>query len=86
MDCLSLKKTVIAVPRLREFGEAQDDGLGQSELVNELEKEGAILAIKDLSKLEEAISKANTFEAKPLAPSNIPDLVADFVESCRKEF
>ena len=36
-ECLKLKKKVIAVPRLKEEGEALDSGLGQTELVRYLE-------------------------------------------------
>jgi radical SAM protein with 4Fe4S-binding SPASM domain len=61
-ECLKLKKKVIAVPRLKEEGEALDSGLGQTELVRYLEIDGRILALYDVANLTEKLKDAESFE------------------------
>jgi UDP-N-acetylglucosamine transferase subunit ALG13/organic radical activating enzyme len=61
-ECLKLKKRVIAVPRLKEEGEAQDSGLGQTELVRHLETQGRILALYTVADLTEKLKEAESFE------------------------
>jgi organic radical activating enzyme len=61
-ECLKLKKKVIAVPRLKEEGEALDSGLGQTELVRYLEIHGRILALYDVANLTEKLKDAESFE------------------------
>jgi radical SAM protein with 4Fe4S-binding SPASM domain len=61
-ECLKLEKRVIAVPRLKEEGEAQDSGLGQSELVRHLETQGKILALYDVADLPAKLKEAESFE------------------------
>jgi len=70
MDSLIQGKKVIAVPRLKIFGEFFDDH--QLQIVRELEKIGVILAVYDIEDLESTIKKAATFQPRL---DNIPNQV-----------
>lgn len=52
-------KKVIAVPRMKNFGEHSDDH--QIQIVRELEKQKMIIAVYDIEDLEEAIKKSKNF-------------------------
>ena len=51
-DCLSLGKTVIAVPRKPAMGESPDD---QEEIVRALEQESRLIGVYDIAELEAPI-------------------------------
>lgn len=53
------QKKVIAVARLKKFGEHVDDH--QLQIINEFEKLGFIKAVSDLGNLEEVLSNINLF-------------------------
>jgi beta-1,4-N-acetylglucosaminyltransferase len=58
IDALEQGTPVVAVPRLKKYGEVIDDH--QLYLVQELEKAGKVTAIYDVEELEEALNKAGT--------------------------
>jgi beta-1,4-N-acetylglucosaminyltransferase len=66
IDALEQGTHVIAVPRLQKYGEHINDH--QLYFVRELEKEGKVIAVYDVEKLEEALGKV---DLKP------PELVKD---------
>ena len=66
IDALEQGTRVIAVPRLQKYGEHLNDH--QLYFVRELEKEGKVIAVYDVEKLEEALAKV---DLKP------PELVKD---------
>jgi len=72
-DCLAAIKPTVAVPRDPQYGEVQGD---QVELVDALEKEGWLVALKNLDKLGEAIQAARELEMPSDYKSGIPELVA----------
>ncbi len=60
LSAFSLKKKVIIVPRLKEFGEHTDSH--QLDLANALGKKKKVLAVFDISKLVSAIESIENFE------------------------
>jgi len=72
-DCLRAGKPTVAVPRDPQYGEVQGD---QAELVDALEKEGWIVALKNMDKLGEAIKAACELKMPSDYSSDIPELVA----------
>jgi UDP-N-acetylglucosamine transferase subunit ALG13 len=81
LTCLEKGKKVIAIPRRKDLNECRDDGLGQEEIVRQLEQEGKILALYDTRELSMAIEKARQFNFKVMEKrSRIPELILDFVQ------
>ncbi|WP_321422017.1 PssE/Cps14G family polysaccharide biosynthesis glycosyltransferase [uncultured Methanobacterium sp.] len=56
LDSLYFKKSVVAVPRRKKYGEHIDDQ--QLELTEALEKSGKVLAVYDIETLDSTIKKA----------------------------
>lgn len=56
LDSLFFKKSVVAVPRRKKYGEHIDDQ--QLELTDVLEKSGKVLAVYDIKTLDSAIKKS----------------------------
>lgn len=80
MTCLNLGKNTIVVPRLKKFNEHRDDH--QLQITRELEKQGKILAVYDIDKLEKTVSRARTWKPKRLSKENkILPLVEDYLKS-----
>lgn len=80
---LEYKKPVIAVPRLKEFGEHIDNH--QLQIVKEMEKEGKIIALYDVKKLEDAIKKASVIKIKySKRESRIIGIIEKFLEGVKK--
>lgn len=81
----SLKKgkKVIAVPRLHEYGEHVNDH--QKQIVESFDKEGYIIGIEDVSKLEEAINKVRKFEPKKYEGNNkkMLSIIENFIDSIK---
>ena len=65
---LKLGKKVIAVPRLHEYGEHVNDH--QKQIVENFDKEGYIIGIKDVLELEKAIEKLESFKPKKYEGNN----------------
>ena len=61
-DCLEQRKTAVVVPRERNMKESSDAGLGQIELVRYLEQRRRILALYDLSRLDDVLEEAHRFK------------------------
>ena len=77
-DCLELAKPVIAVSRMPEYKEALHS---QNELVDALENEGRLIALNDVSKLSDAISKIKVFVPPKNSRTKLPALVAEIIEA-----
>jgi UDP-N-acetylglucosamine transferase subunit ALG13 len=79
LDALKYHKKVIAVARLKHYGEHTNDH--QLELLEAFEFEGYILRCDDLSKLSEVIEKAKNFKPKayPFDPSAVLKTVLDAI-------
>lgn len=79
LDALKFNKVVIAVARLKQYGEHTNDH--QLELLDAFESEGYILRCDDLSKLSEVIEIARTFKPKPYPfdPSAVLKTVLDAI-------
>jgi len=55
-------KPIVAVPRMKKFGEHVNDH--QLQLVRELERQGRVIAVYDIHDLSKAIAKAKTYISK----------------------
>ena len=81
----SLKKgkKVIAVPRLHEYGEHVNDH--QKQIIESFDKDGYIIGVNDVSKLEEAISKVKNFEPKKYEANNkkMLSIIEDFIDKIK---
>lgn len=79
LDALKFNKVVIAVARLKQYGEHTNDH--QLELLDAFANEGYILRCDDLSKLSEVIEIARTFKPKPYPfdPSAVLKTVLDAI-------
>jgi len=77
-DCLVAGKPTIAVPRLPERGECQDQ---QAEIVDALAAEERVIALYDVDLLPQAIEAARQRRVVSPYRSNIPAIVAEAVES-----
>lgn len=77
-DCLVAGKPTIAVPRLPEYGECQDE---QTEIVDVLSSEGRVIALGDVGELPQAIERVKHLADAPPYRSDIPRIVAEAVES-----
>lgn len=73
---LAANKPVVAVPRKPELGESQDC---QEDLVRALERQGRIIAVYDIAKLEAAVAKARTFQPGPAVENRIPSLIQNYI-------
>jgi len=80
MTCLKFSKSIIVVPRLKKFNEHKDDH--QLQITKELEIQGKILAVYDVDKLENMISRARTWKPKKTSKENkILSLVDNYLKS-----
>ena len=78
-DSLACNKPVVAVPRIAELNEVQDNH--QEIMVKELEKDGYILAVYDVNDLELVIEQARHFSNKKIQQNKIPSIISDFMYS-----
>ncbi len=74
-------KKVIAVPRLKQFGEHVNDH--QLDIVQSFDKMGYIIGIASISQLEEAIEKIKTFQPKKYIQNtgNIIKIISEFIDN-----
>lgn len=77
VDALEQGTPVIAVPRLKEYGEAIDDH--QSHLVRELEREGKVIAVWDVERLEETLKRGSSKSAKLVRDGRLSEAVKRYV-------
>ena len=74
-------KKVIAVPRLKQYGEHVNDH--QLDIVQSFDKLGYIIGIADVSQLCEALQKIETFKPKKYIQNTgkIINIVQDFIDN-----
>lgn len=72
-DCMQSGVKTVAVPRLVERGESQDD---QKEIVNALAEENLVVPLYNVAYLAEAIEKARNLEVRMTNSSELPEHVA----------
>ena len=76
---LKYNKPIVAVPRLKKFNEHVDDH--QIQIVKELEKQGRIIAVYDIKKLDNAIKKVRKWKIKKQKKTkNILQIIENFIE------
>lgn len=73
-------KKVIAIPRLREYGEHVDDH--QLQIIDEFEKMQFINAVKEIDKLSEAIKNSDEYNSKDYVSNtdNIIESIDSFIK------
>ena len=74
-------KKVIAVPRLKQYGEHVNDH--QLDIVESFDKLGYIIGIKDVSELEVALQRVEKFKPREYVQNtgNIIKIVEDFIDN-----
>lgn len=77
---LKNNKVVIAAPRLKKYKEHTNDH--QKQIVREFTKRGYILELKDFSRLNKILLKANTFRPKKFASNtdNFVTMIDNYIE------
>jgi len=82
------KKPIVAVPRMKRFGEHVDDH--QLQLVRELEKQRRVIAVYDINDLGKALKKAKSLKSRKRGrekemPKKIVSIVRSYIEKIAKE-
>jgi radical SAM protein with 4Fe4S-binding SPASM domain len=83
-DGLSQHKRIIAVPRKLELQEATDGGLGQLELVEELERKHRLIGLYDVNRLEQTIEIARHFVPDFSVSNELPGYVSGLLQQASK--
>jgi len=80
ISALALGEPTIVVPRYKKFNECVDNH--QLEITRELEKEGVILPVYDITHLPEALRKAEKFKPKnfTLSEGNIKNIIRNYLK------
>lgn len=80
INCIKNGKKVIAVPRLKKYGEHVNDH--QIQIVENFDAEGYIIGLFETNKLNEALEKIKNFSPKQFmsTSSNIINLISDYIE------
>ena len=75
-------KKVIAVPRLKEYGEHVNNH--QKDIVENFSEQGYIIGINNIKELEKAYKDIKNFKPKKYIPNNskIIKIVEDFIKLC----
>ncbi len=81
MTSLLLGKPTVVVPRLKRYGEHNDDH--QLQLTKELEREGKITAVYDIEKLPEAVRNSKA-AIKQEDGIKIEKLIKEFIASVKQ--
>ena len=78
---LKKNKKVIAAARLKIYNEHENDH--QVQILNELEKRGNIIALREFDKLDEALEKAKNFVPNKFVSNtqNMVKLIEDYIEN-----
>lgn len=81
MSGLNHNKIIIAVPRLSKYDEHVNDH--QIQIIDNFSKEGYLIGLKDLNKLDKALEKAKTFKIKKYRSNtnNMIKLLCDYIDS-----
>jgi UDP-N-acetylglucosamine transferase subunit ALG13 len=77
VDALDQGTPVVAVPRLKKYGEVIDDH--QLYLVQELEKAGKVTAVYDVEELEETLEKVSTQPVKLVKDKRLVDALKGYI-------
>lgn len=79
MTPLMMAKKVIVIPRLKRLGEHTDDH--QLQITKELESEGRVVAVYDISNLIGAIKRSKNLKSKKFGKNNkIKKIIEGFIE------
>jgi len=81
ITALSYNKPIIAVPRLKKFGEHVNDH--QLELVSELEKQKYVTAVYDVKNLEEAIEITRNKKHKRVKNKKIFQIIENYLDKIK---
>ena len=83
LDAIKIKKKVIVVPRLKEYGEHQNNH--QIEITDEFAKGGYIIPCKDQNNLCSAIEKIEKFKPKEYVGDNTKmiNVITNYIDNCR---
>ncbi len=75
-------KKVIAIPRLKLYGEHVDDH--QKELISTFNEKRLVCGIEDIEQLEEAVNRIHDFKPERYVSGNsgIVAIIDDFIRSC----
>lgn len=81
LTALSNNKKVIASPRLSKYKEHTNDH--QKQIVDEFEKDGYILALRNTNKLSEVLKKVKTFTPKKYESNkkNFQKIITDYIDN-----
>ena len=73
-------KKIIAVPRLKKYGEHTNDH--QLQIIDEFTRQGYIIPCKDLNKLDEVLDKVKTFKTKKYKSNNTKmlNIITSFID------
>lgn len=84
ISALKMGKQVVAVPRLKIFGEHIDDH--QLQVSRALEETGYLRVVKDIKELAEALrlAKEEPINKKYARPSNVINIIDEFIQSKNK--
>ncbi len=81
MECLRKNKKIIAVPRLKKYGEHDNDH--QIQIIEAFSEKGYLIPLEDLNKLDEALKKAKTFKPKKFISNtyNMVKLIENYIDN-----
>ncbi len=84
MSAVKAGKNVIAVPRLKKYGEHVNDH--QLEIINTFKKQGIIVGINDVTELEQALSDVKLLGRVPKSfrsaqENRIVQIIDDFIQN-----
>ena len=81
IEGLNNNKKIIAVARLKKYGEHDNDH--QIQLINNFSEEGYIIGLTDFDSLDDALEKVKTFKPKKMKKkqNNMKKIIEDFIEN-----
>lgn len=81
LDAIKKDKRVIAVPRLKEYGEHENDH--QKQIINKFSEEKYILGCNSVEELEKQLRKINSFKPKKYIGNNkkMIDIIDNYIEN-----
>lgn len=81
IDGISISKKVVAVPRLKKYGESANDH--QQQIVNKLASDGYIIAVNDIGDLGNAIINSKNFKPKKYIKDNskMLEIIENYIEN-----
>lgn len=81
IEGLNNNKKIIAVARLKKYGEHDNDH--QIQLINNFSEEGYIIGVTDFDTLDDVLEKAKKFKPKKMKKkqNNMKKIIVDFIDS-----